>query len=530
MASGKGVQSEVARETKLPKETAQTHPQKGKSVEERNADVTLRLLEEHGDKFGPLTPEAEKKLRRKLYLRVMLLLSAINIMLFVDKSTLGYAAILGLFEETGIRQTEYNNLNTMFYVGTGRTLSSQAHTPWLIDELGYLVFQWPGHYLMQRLPFGKYVATTVFCWSVIIFLHCVATRYAGLVVMRLALGAAEAVIVPAMEITIGMFFNRHEQSFLQPVLWITCQAAPMVTGFISYGLLWATGPVLPWKLLYIVTGGLTLLLAVWVWIHYPMRRIKKRWLTLEEKVQVIRRVHAAQQSSIEQKRFKREQFGRDAAGPRVVAFRTAVVHAHVLEQSQLRAEEPHHDVDRCQPAGVNARGGGRRGVRRGVLRCGDVRAAAVAAQPGATRDRVVHAGGGGRRGHGDGDLGAEDWAPGVPHPRGVDVRRHVHHRARVDDVNGGWIWVAGNGPRFYGAWASMISVSWVGTPIILWIIRFILARRNAERLAYIAGLSDDEREGFVETVGEEGEVVRTKVNLAVLDLTDLQNKQFIYPL
>lgn len=78
---------------------------------------------------------------------------------------------------------------------------------------------------MQRLPFGKYVAGTIFAWSAIIFLHCVATRYEGLIVMRLALGAAEAVIVPAMEITIGMFFNRHEQSFLQPVLWITCQAA-----------------------------------------------------------------------------------------------------------------------------------------------------------------------------------------------------------------------------------------------------------------------------------------------------------------
>lgn len=123
MASEKGVQPEVRRETKLSKETAETHPQKGKSVEDRNADVTLRLLEEHGDKFGPLTPEAEKKLRRKLYLRVMLLLSAVNIMLFVDKSTLGYAAILGLFEETGIRQTEYNNLNTMFYVGKGKRLS-----------------------------------------------------------------------------------------------------------------------------------------------------------------------------------------------------------------------------------------------------------------------------------------------------------------------------------------------------------------------------------------------------------------------
>lgn len=35
----------------------------------------------------------------------------------MDKSTLGYAAILGLFEETGISKAEYNNLGTFFYVG-----------------------------------------------------------------------------------------------------------------------------------------------------------------------------------------------------------------------------------------------------------------------------------------------------------------------------------------------------------------------------------------------------------------------------
>lgn len=59
-------------------------PPKGKTVSEKNADVTLRLLEQHGDDFGPLAPEAEKKLRRKLYWRIMTLLSAINIMLFVS--------------------------------------------------------------------------------------------------------------------------------------------------------------------------------------------------------------------------------------------------------------------------------------------------------------------------------------------------------------------------------------------------------------------------------------------------------------
>lgn len=62
-------------------------PSGGRTVGEKSADVTLRLLEKHGDEFGELTPEAEKKLRRKLYWRVMTLLSAINIMLFVSPVT-----------------------------------------------------------------------------------------------------------------------------------------------------------------------------------------------------------------------------------------------------------------------------------------------------------------------------------------------------------------------------------------------------------------------------------------------------------
>ena len=59
----------------------------GKTVAEKYADVTLRLVEDHGDNFGPLTPEKEKKLRRKLYLHIMVLVSAINFMLFVSEQT-----------------------------------------------------------------------------------------------------------------------------------------------------------------------------------------------------------------------------------------------------------------------------------------------------------------------------------------------------------------------------------------------------------------------------------------------------------
>ena len=77
----------------------------------------------------------------------------------------------------------------------------------------------------------------------------------------------------------------------------------------------------------------------------------------------------------------------------------------------------------------------------------------------------------------------------------------------------------------------MIVVSWVGTPAILFVIRFILARRNAEREALIAECSEDERgAGRVEQRDEDGQVLVKNVDIAMLDLTDLENKFFIYPL
>ncbi|KAH8430976.1 uncharacterized protein LDX57_008638 [Aspergillus melleus] len=56
----------------------------GKTIQEKYADVTLHLIEEHGDNVGPLTEEKEKRLRRKLYWKIMFLVSVINLTLFVS--------------------------------------------------------------------------------------------------------------------------------------------------------------------------------------------------------------------------------------------------------------------------------------------------------------------------------------------------------------------------------------------------------------------------------------------------------------
>jgi MFS family permease len=408
---------------------------------------------------------------------------------------------------------------------------------------------------MQRLPFGKFVGGVVFSWSIIVFLHCVATRYAGLVVMRLALGAAEAVIVPAMEITIGMFFNRYEQSFLQPVLWISCTAAPIVTAFISYGLLWTTGPVLPWKLLHIVTGGITLLLAIWVWIDYPNNPADARWLTLEEKVHVVRRVHKSHQSSIEQKHFKKEQFLETIKDPVSWLFALqsfTLMYANNLNYGQKNLITTSIGISPLNSTLVTAAGGAF-----GVICC-IVATFALRRWP---RNIAWHAsfwcipsvaGGIGMVAidwenkvallaclilaastYGVTYIIALGWTTSTAAGYTKKLTRNVMFMLGycVGNLVSPQIWVPSAGPRYYGAWVSMIVISWVGTPATLLVIRFVLMRRNAERAQHLSALGSNESEdAFVEGTNAEGENVKVKVDIAVLDLTDLQNKAFVYPI
>jgi hypothetical protein len=95
---------------------------------------------------------------------------------------------------------------------------------------------------MQRIPLSRFMGGTIFLWSMVVFLHCTATSYGGLIPLRFFL---------------GMFFVPATQGLLQPLFWISCQGAPIPAGFLAYGLLYTRSTVLPWKFFMIITGGLT---------------------------------------------------------------------------------------------------------------------------------------------------------------------------------------------------------------------------------------------------------------------------------
>lgn len=160
---------------------------------------------------------------------------------------------------------------------------------------------------MQRLPLGKYVAGSILLWSLVVFLHCAATNYGGLIALRFFLGVVESTLVPAMEMTMGMFFKEKEQAVLQSILWTSCMGAPIPAGFIAYGLLWSQSAVKPWKFFMIITGGIALFPGIFCNFYYSNNPSTARFTTLEEKVYAVRRIHLDSEGSIEQKTFKVSQ-------------------------------------------------------------------------------------------------------------------------------------------------------------------------------------------------------------------------------
>lgn len=420
---------------------------------------------------------------------------------------------------------------------------------------GYVVAQIPGHYLMQKLPLGRFVTISVFLWSVMVFLHCTAKSYGGLIPLRFFLGFFESCLVPAMEVTMGMFFTPAEAVRYQPLFWTSCLASPIPAGFIAYGLLHIQSQaVLPWKFFMIITGGITLFIAVYTFFYYPDNPAKASFLTLDERVHTIRRIHAATKSSIEQKMVKKSQIYETLRDPvSWLFFLTALANQlsnNLAYQQNLLFLAI--GVDTLGSTLVSAAGGAFAVV------CSVLATVFLKLFPGRTAfwgafwSMFAVAGGIGMVAikwterlpllacmllagstFGITYIIALGWNTATAGGYTKKLLRNVIWMVGYSVANlvSPQIWAEKDGPRYYGAWITQIVVSWIGAPICMFAIHFILSRRNTERKRWIA---EQEALGYrpvgMVQVEKDGSTVQVEADISLLDLTDLENKYFLYQL
>ncbi|KAG6820122.1 hypothetical protein H0H93_005128 [Arthromyces matolae] len=243
-----------------------------------------------------LDPSEALRVRKKIDYHILPMMVQ-----YMDKVTLGSSAILGIREATHLSTNQYNWLGTVFY-------------------LSYLAFEFPQNLALQRFPVGKWMSLNITIWGITLCCHAACKNFAQLFVARLILGMCEGSITAGFLIVSSMFYTRTEQTLRVGYWFLMNGTAQIIIGFISFGTLHIQSTKFqPWQWLMIITGLITLVVALAFWFFFPDSPTNAWFLTKGERIVAIQRIKV-NQTGVENKHFKKDQMIEALCDPKTWLF------------------------------------------------------------------------------------------------------------------------------------------------------------------------------------------------------------------
>ncbi|KAI0637783.1 MFS general substrate transporter [Trametes polyzona] len=247
-------------------------------AETAEGDEALKLVGR--ERTAEFTEEYNKRLRRKLDCIIAPLCAAVYFTQFLDKTSLNYASIMG-FPITG---QHYNLVSLAFYLGE---LRAYYYSPVS---------------LITKLRAAKYLGANIIVWGIILMCHAAASSFGAFFALRFMLGMCESCVAPILILIISMFYKKDEQG--TRVSWFYVM---IFGGFVAYGISFYDGhAIAPYKIIYILLGGLAVLVGISVVLWLPDSPVRARLLTTEERIAALERVRD-DQGGMENKQLKKDQ-------------------------------------------------------------------------------------------------------------------------------------------------------------------------------------------------------------------------------
>ncbi|KAM0512392.1 hypothetical protein ACHAPE_008959 [Trichoderma viride] len=156
-------------------------------------DKAAQFLKQANHSAIIVTPSENARILRKIDLHILPIILFVYCLQSLDKTTLSYASVFGLIDDTHLEGEQFSWLGSVVYVAQ-------------------LVFQPLVAYALVKLPVGKFCATMVFCWGAVLCGMTAARNFGGLMAARLFLGAFEASVAPTFIAVVQMWYRRKEQT------------------------------------------------------------------------------------------------------------------------------------------------------------------------------------------------------------------------------------------------------------------------------------------------------------------------------
>ncbi|GLA01358.1 hypothetical protein AnigIFM60653_011610 [Aspergillus niger] len=243
---------------------------------EKAADFLATVKEEE----RTFSPEEEKRVLRRIDLRILPLLLGAYFFQQLDKSTLSYVSIFGLVEDAHLHGQQYSWLGSILY-------------------LAQLVVQPLAALLLVKAPTGKVIGTAVLLWGSSLAIMAACTDFASLLGLRLTLGTFEAMIAPSCVAVTQMWWRRGEQT-LRTAIWNAMNGVTFIVGSLfTYGLGHIYSDNLySYQIIFMFCGLLTVAYSTLVLIFMPDSPMEAKFLSEREKVIAVERLRANQMGII----------------------------------------------------------------------------------------------------------------------------------------------------------------------------------------------------------------------------------------
>ncbi|CAF9907043.1 hypothetical protein IMSHALPRED_005425 [Imshaugia aleurites] len=210
---------------------------------------------------------AAAHVRRKLDWHLMPLFFVLYMLAFLDRGNIGNAVIAGMTRDLHLVGDQYEWLLTIFYIT-------------------YVVFEF-SLLFWKILPPHRVAAVVVFSWGVMATLQSAVHSWSGLMALRFFLGAFEAAFAgitrPGIIYLLSFFYLRHEVGFRCGMFASAAPLASTFAGALAYGITSGHSSLSNWRLLFLVEGLPTILLAPVAFFFIPDSPDNARFLSVEEK-------------------------------------------------------------------------------------------------------------------------------------------------------------------------------------------------------------------------------------------------------
>ncbi|KAF2111420.1 MFS transporter [Lophiotrema nucula] len=220
-----------------------------------------------------LDKERNKKLNRRLDMRVLPLCCWVYLLNFLDRGNIGNAKVLNaetgddLLQQTGMQPSGYALTVTLF-------------------SIAYTLFEIPSNWVMKHyVRPSMWLGFLLFAWGCVTIGFAGVQNYATVVVLRFLIGVFEAGFFPGIVYLITIWYPFDQRAVRIALVIAFCNLAGAFGGAIAFGIghINGAGGLQGFRWLFIIEGIITLLSAFLLWFFLPDYPARARWLSADEK-------------------------------------------------------------------------------------------------------------------------------------------------------------------------------------------------------------------------------------------------------